>query len=233
MNYNSLIKNLSAEALGAAQYKKIPQPFRALAFVGLLPFILAAFSLSIAYHIMTFSYNIIASSVNYLEAWLKETKKGAGTFAEAVIYAVALPYIFLMQIALSCFAIAFFLVWFYLQCFAFIASLGSTRWQPYVNTASYESKSFKPKFAVVARNTIALITFILFCLFALFFIIAVAADEDELYTVYSVISGVYSLFAIIAIPATFQKDFANGERFSKNESEYEEDDEEDDELPMI
>ena len=138
MDYSGLYKSLVKEVLSGKQYKKLSLPIRILAYIAVFPFTVLSVFMAAFFYVYNFSFNVVSSGVNYLEQWLKNTKKGVAPLTEAVIYFIALPLIFFNHVLLSFFAVNFFILWFFSQCTFYVASLGGIKWQPYVTQADFE-----------------------------------------------------------------------------------------------
>lgn len=204
MNYNSIIKSFISEAKAGTQYKKMSKPFSIFAFIAMLPMMLISAVSVVSYYVLLFVYNGLASSVQYLERWLDGKKSDVRHATEAVLYFVAMPYIFFCQALLAIFAVVFYFTWFGLMVFTYLSTLGGVRWQPFLNTASFDGKTkITATTNEVAANVYALISFILFAFVALFFLISVFGGDVG--GVYMAFSSIYWSHVIIANLAIFRK----------------------------
>lgn len=242
MNYSKLISGLTKEAFSGKQYKELPTLFKIFAFIGVFPFTVASALLFIYLHVYTFVFNMVSSGVNYLEIWLNETKKDVKHATEAVIHLIALPFIFFMHIVLSFLAIVFFALWFLLQCFLYIATLGGIRWQPYINHANFDESidDYRVTTPLIAREITACITFGTFAFAVILIILNVILNAIPFIPyfwyyisqyVIPVANAIYEITAIILIPAIFRK-ATKSNNFTNVKSESDED-KEDDFLPVI
>ena len=206
MNYSALFRNYKKEVGSMIQYNHLGSPYSVLAFIALIPFwIFYAVNVCINYVYLFFYYGT-ASCCDYLEGWLKDNKKDINPITEAVLYFVCMPFIFFLRCLLSGFSLFFYILWFTMQCFGYVASLGGTRWQPFIGSVDY-SDDIKVKATTnkVTGNTITLIGFILFCLTVLTFLISMIAEDYQVYSMYTYFSYIYELFIVIAVPVTFKK----------------------------
>ena len=225
MDYPSLFKQFAAEAFNFKRYRAMPLLFAILCAVGLIPFFIWGFALWIGAQVQIFFYNLLSSSTEYLEGWLKETKKGTGMAAEAVIYLVALPFIFLCRIAFSFFSIVFYLMWFFMQCAFFLITLGQTRWQPYLNKATFDGEkkssdiNFNLGVKIYAIGVAAL--FVLTGVFA-----AIGGENADIMQITPIVAAVYVVFAAVGANHAFK--FR-----SESEDEDDEEDEDEDDIPEI
>jgi len=239
MNYNSIIKSFICEAKSGIQYKRMGKPFSIFSFIAMLPMIIAATAQVIAYYVLLFVYNGLASSVEYLERWLEGKRGGVRHATEAVLYLVAMPYIFFCQALLAFFAIVFYFCWFALMCCAYVATLGGVKWQPFLNTASFDDYNSRATTNVIAAKVYSIISFSLFVFVVLFNIISLSGGDVG--GVASAFSSIYYSHLIIATIAIFRKKIvADGEceAVSAGASDCEnaiepEEEEEDDSLPEL
>ena len=209
MKFLPLIKGVVSEAHSAFQYKHLGKPWNVFAFVAMLPFIAAAWSLVAVYCATLFMFNAFASASDYLESWVKGEKQGIKHATEAVLYFVTMPTIFFLRVILSFFTISFYFTWFSLQIVAYIASLGGIKWQPFFAEATYDVKNvWKATTNNVAGIVFSLISFVLFVIVTILGIIGVAAAEDlepEYYTVQLIFNLLFFAYCFLAVPITFRK----------------------------
>ncbi|MBQ8381481.1 MAG: hypothetical protein IJY18_06265 [Clostridia bacterium] len=208
MNYLELIKGLRSEAMEKLQYKKLAMPYSIFAFIAVLPFVVSAFLTMVLYYVLAFLYNCFASAVTYLEGWLKENKKDVQHATEAVLYFVTVPFIFFCHVLLSVFAIFFYFTWFSAQCSFFIATLGGTRWQPFINTASYsaDNKKLYARANATASLVFSLVSFVLYAVITVLTVIGLFGGLD--YDVMENLPVLHILYQIglgIAVPIIFKK----------------------------
>lgn len=204
MNYSALFKNFLKEVGAACQYKNLDAPFKAFAIVATIPFWIIFGVLVAVKYVNLFLFNCFASSCDYLEGWVNETKKGVYHATEAVIYFIAIPYIFFIRCLLSLFSVVFYLFWFLTMCFAYIATLGGIRWQPFIANAKYDNITVKATTNKTAGNTIVLIGFVLFCLYIIFYIVTRFTYDYTLYRITNICDYLYSLFMVISVPIAFK-----------------------------
>ena len=230
MNYSQLLKNFGREVASKIQYKHIGSPFKVFAAIATIPFWIAYAFMFCAQYVYLFTYNAVASCVDYLEAWVKDTKKSVNQLTEAVIYLVTTPVIFGIRCFLSLFSIGFYFMWFFTMCYAYIATLGGIRWQPFISNAKFgPSIKSTPTTKKGAGAAISIIGFSLVVL-AIFIailgaMIGASANGSFNYndvnayqrylsliavsTALTSFSGIlfygYFLFMIIAVPVGFKK----------------------------
>ena len=211
MNYSALFKDFKKELFASIQYKHLGSPFKAFGFVAAIPFWIVYFAVMCTQYVTLFFFNCLASCSDYLEAWVKETKKDVNPITEAVLYLVTMPFIFFTRCLLSIFSIYFYMLWFFLMCVSYIASLGGIRWQPFITTAKFDNVKCTATTNKIAGNVISIIGFSLLCLCALLYLIFLMAESYDIYRVYMVFDAIYMLYMIIAIPITFKKAIAGVE----------------------
>jgi len=206
MNYSNLFKQFKKELFSKVQYTRLDSPFKAFAFVAAFPFwFMYAVILGFNY-VNLFLFNCFASSADYLEGWVKETKKDVQHASEAVIFFVTTPFIFFLRCLLSIFSIFFYMMWFFAMCFGYIASLAAVRWQPFISYAEYDEElEIKAVTKKMVGNVIAVIGFSVFCLGALIYLVGILAEDFDTQSVGGVILGIHALYMAIAVPITFKK----------------------------
>ena len=224
MDYLSLIKSLRSEALEGIQYKRMRSPFNVFAFIAMLPYIISAFLSFVGFYVLVFIYNGVAAAADYLENWVDRKKKDLHPATEAVLYFITTPFIFLCQCFLSLFSIFFYFSWFIIQMVCFIATLGGTRWQPFLYHSKFgeDAPVFCASTKHGAAHTFAVITFSFLCFNSLLLLILMLVDNlktaatiSEMYTVFAAIA---TLFELIAVPLMFKKKFGmTAEEFNEYE----------------
>lgn len=209
MNYNALIKNLREEIKIGHQYRTLDYPFKALAFISMLPFIAVTISIFISFYCLLFVYNALLSGVKYLETWLDDTKKDVNPATQAILYFCTIPTIFAMRVLLSTFSLLFYFLWFSVMCSAYVSSLGGVRWQPYISDATFGGVSFTPNTNGVAAKTFSVISFVLFAICVLIFLIFLGTDSAkearDVATAFVVVAGLDAAFVNISVPIIFRK----------------------------
>ncbi|MBQ8719710.1 MAG: hypothetical protein IJY65_01615 [Clostridia bacterium] len=198
MNYSTLLKNLLAEVKSLNRYKEIKKPFNILAFIAVFPFVTASFFISVFYIIFDFIFNGIASCARYLEKWVDEKKKDIHPASEAVLFFITMPTIFFFNVLLSGFALFYYFTWFVLQINLFIATLGGTRWQPYISNAEFAKEN---EFVIETSEMASLVfSVVAFGLFVIFVIISVFNLELG-----ATLIALYNLGILISVPLIFKK----------------------------
>ena len=207
MNYSALLKGLLREAFAFRQYRRLPAPLLVLAIIAMLPFIILSACLLVVYAVYGFFFNLLASSVNYLESWLHRERKEVRHATEAVLYFVAAPTIFFLHVLLSLFGCLYYVVWFFLQCFVYVATLGGTRFQSNINTATYArgESDYGMVGSFAALVTFVSIAFGLLTVWAVFFIIGRVSMDSDIVATANVTDWIYTLFCAIAFPFCAKK----------------------------
>ena len=204
MEYIALLKGVLLEAFEGLQYKRLPVGVRALTLIGLLPFILLAAIYAGVLAVWSLWHAAIFCAADYLEAWLESKRAGLGVAAEAVLYLVALPAIVLLRLTLALTTILLFFVWFFLQAFLYIATLGGICWQPFLNrVAARERHSLASRTDPTLGTAIALLLFAFFALYV--FCVFLGTFAPVFVTAASAVELIYTLFAAIAVPLCFRK----------------------------
>ena len=213
MDYLALAKSFRTEVAYKLQYRKIDSPFNALMYIAVLPFTVSYLFTMLSYYVLAFLYNCFASAVNYLEAWLKGAKKDVHPATEAVLYFVTIPFIFFSHVMLSVFAIFFYFNWFFLQCYGYVYTLGGIRWQPFINTATFDEDSIADYHPTTSRNAYTIASTVLFCVWFVLTIITVIAMFDvfdyEFLMILPYFHSFYNLVLAIVVPVIFRKTKGN------------------------
>ena len=245
MNYSFLFKGFKKELAEMLQYNQLEKSYKILAFIATAPFWLLLFFAICAKYVYLFLFNCFASSCDYLECWVKETRKDVKHATEAVIYFISMPFIFFLRCILSVFSVFFYFLWFISMCLGYIASLGGLRWQPFITTASFKNEKCKVTTSVSVANIVVLIGFVLFALYLLLVLLSSVTDNRELSEFANIMDIIYTFYMIIAVPVAFKKrvvsaegDMANANENAEceeecNESAEEETEEFEEEFPEI
>lgn len=206
MDYSARVKSLLKEVFSAKQYKLLSPAAKVFAFIGVFPFIAYATLLTIAYNVYVFLFNVLSSSVNYLENWQKKKKDDSSWFGEGILYLITFPFIFFNQVLLSFMSISFFFIWFFMQCTFYIATLGGIRWQPYItkidnnDTTKYIATTNKR-----AGNVLSIILGSAIILYIVLLILNLITEISAFAISYSILDWIYSLGAVISVPIVFKK----------------------------
>lgn len=214
MDYSKLINSLTAEMKKGIQYKRIPQPFKALLIVAMIPLIVSFVLSKFIYSVTLFFYKMISAPAEHLHRWLKDQKDEVHHATQAVMYFVCLPYIFLLQVLLSLNAFAFYFQWFFLMLQGYLLSLGGIKWQPIITEASFEDEAcegeLKPDLNIV--NVFACVAFATFALCVLIPIITRYINPFEHYKLYiffaktgRIVKLVHAALICIVNPILFKK----------------------------
>ena len=204
MEYIALLKGVLLEAFEGIQYKRLPVAVSVLALIGLLPFIFLAAVYAGVLAVWSLWHAAIFCAADYLEAWLDGKRAGLGVAAEAVLYFIALPAIVLLRLVLALTTVLLFFVWFFLQAFLYIATLGGICWQPFLNrVAARERHSLASRTDPMLGSAIGLLLFAFLALYV--FCVLLGGLSVVFVTAASALELVYTLFAAIAVPLCFRK----------------------------
>ncbi len=210
MNYQHLIKGLQNEVKNSVRLQTMSTPYRVLALIALIPVFLVKWYLMISYYVYLFLYNALLSPVTYLEAWQDERSKDRQHFTEALIFLVSTPHIFFFRMILSIASFLFYFLWFELMCMNYLLTLGGIRWQPYLNTATFDAEEEKKRrYELTPGETgtmaFIVIAFALVCLLFLMQIIYYFGEVYDIYEIYIVFMGIYYLTILLVNPIMFRK----------------------------
>ncbi len=140
MNYSLPIKQYLPQKNDFYKYKEFVLSSCIFLIILLSPVYLALILAFTAYCILFFLFNVLSSSTNYLEAWVKKSKENVGPAAEAIIFLITTPFIFYTHIVLSIFSVIFYLVGFVLQCLSYAATLGATKWRFKMSSSPFDNE---------------------------------------------------------------------------------------------
>ena len=197
MNYSKLLHGLIAEMKIGVQYKRIPQPFKALVIIGMIPMILAFIGQSIAYRVQVFFFKALSAPAEYLHRWLRGQKDEVEHATQAVMYFVCLPYIFFLQTLLALASLGFFFSWFGLQVTGYLLTLGGIRFQAYVSDATYDEVE-EGEYVCTPNDQIAIIfSCVLVGSIALNFLLGIVLGMTDSYSVWRFVNSMSSLLSLI------------------------------------
>lgn len=213
MDYAGLMRNLKKEVLNSAQYRRMPQAYRVFMIILMIPHILM-FSIAVVnFYVLLFFYKMLAAPKDYLQSWLKAEGSEVKHATQAVMYLLCLPAIWSIQVALAFNAIVFFIIWFFAMISGYIISLGSIKWQPFINEAKfddvdeyvyYPSVESAKLFTLIVAGVTGTSLFVL--------IMKIIFKAAELYevagvfgTIYLVLWVIYLLITTIVTPIVFRK----------------------------
>lgn len=205
MDYQHYIKSLVKEAKEGIQYKKMPLGLRILTIIAMAPFVAAVIACIIFWNVILFMFYAISSPVDYLEGWQTGKKDTVHVPTQAVFYLVTTPIILIGKVFLSLAGFFFYFTWFFMMVFTYLLTLGGVRWQPYLNTATYDDTEYKwslrPGKIPAMVYSIVSVSLLFFVL--LFFLIALI--EPDVTIVYVVFLVLYLIPTAIVNPIMFKK----------------------------
>ena len=141
MDYQKLIGSLLAEAKKGVQYKRLNLLLKIFAIVCMIPFYVFAFFGVVGYYVALFFYNALLSPCSYLESWEKERTKDMHPAPKAVVLFCTTSFIFFLRILIAFFSFFFYFQWFNLQITFYISTFGGIKFQPWINTATFEEET--------------------------------------------------------------------------------------------
>ena len=206
MEYQSLIKNLLNEAKEGIRYNQLEKPMRILTIIAMLPVLALNCILIAMYYVLLFFYNALLCPVNYLEKWQEQKKDTVKHATQAVIYLVSTPFIFFCRAILSFVSFYFYFLWFEIMAVTYLSTLGGIKWQPFINTATFDKKyNWELKPNANGTKIYGVVSFIMFVLWLLFALIVEVAGIYELSSVGTFITVVYFVTIIVVNPILFKK----------------------------
>lgn len=209
MNYSKLVKQLTAEMKKGVQYKDIPKVFKIFLIIAMIPLIVSFVISKLVFGISLFVYRIIAAPADYLNKWLKAEKSDVMHLTQAVMYLVAFPTIFGLQVILSLNSVFFFLQWFGMMIQAYLLTLGGIKWQPFLTEAEFggEEAEYVTKPNRLIKIIFACIVFGAAALWVLLTLISLIAKGNFLIFISgfaAFIAVVYWIFVAIVNPCVFK-----------------------------
>lgn len=213
MDYAGLMRGLKNEVLNSVQYKRMPQVYRVLMIILMIPHIVMFIASLVNYYVLLFAHKMLSAPKDYLQNWLKAEGSEVKHATQAVLYFLCIPIIWTFQIILALQAISFFCVWFLAMISAYIISLGGIRWQPFINEAKYDTVDeymYYPSLESAKLFTLVLAGVTGTSLFMLMMnIIFRAAELFEVAGIFGIIYGVlwviYLLITAVVTPIVFRK----------------------------
>ena len=147
MNYHQLAKGLLKEAKKGIQFERMNTPVKVVLIIGLIPLIVLAFVSVASFYITLFFYKAGLVPVEYLHKLVKTEGKEVMHASQFAIYWISWPFVFLLYVMQSFTAVVFYIQWFFMMVFVYLATLGGVRWQPIMSDATFDSEeiySVKP-----------------------------------------------------------------------------------------
>ena len=206
MNYFELMNGLVKESFEFPQYKRMPIVYRILMTICLLPLILLDLSLFVSYQALAFLQKGLSTPADVLHDFVKKERAEVKHITQAIIYAIALPWIFFNYVLLSFISLMFYLIWFFIMLLTYIITLGGVTWQPFISEARYEA-TVQYEYEPSGNAMIGLVSmpFISIVLAAVFYLCIREKPDEFLNTCFSVCMGIYLLFILIINPLSFRK----------------------------
>lgn len=205
MNYLEQIKSLLNEAREGIQYKGMSTGQKVFTIISMIPIYAVTCVLIGMYYVSLFFYNALLSPTVYLESWLEEKKSGVKHATEAVIYAVCIPYIFFSRVIMSLMSYSFYMIWFFLMCATYLATLGGVKWQPSINVATFEKHTYILKPSESGAMLYTVLAFGFQALAILLVLIYNSERSWELYRSSNTVTWIYFIIITILNPILFRK----------------------------
>lgn len=207
MHYSTLMKGLLSEIKQGVQYKRMPTAVKVLAIIAMAPWVATFEIIGFIYRVCLFVYKMLAAPASHLHQWMKEQKDDVKHATQAVLYAVCLPFIFLLQIVLSLFSVVFYLVWFLYMLNGYILSFGGIKWQPSIADASYENSDVSGNYKPGKVGTIIYVSMTLgfLVLTGVFFLVRLAKPLIATAAAYQFLMIAYAIMSWIVNPIMFRK----------------------------
>ena len=209
MDYSSYINGLLREASRVKSYSQLNPVLRVIIFILMLPFTALSISLAVSYHVLVFMRSACSIPTDELEIWLNKKKDGEHFLVEAVIYLITIPLIFFCRVLLSIFSLCFYFIWFFIMVGTYVATLGGVRWQPYLNSVSYDKEyAWTNKNTRKTLNVFAVVCVALTVALAILTLVDIIWETGDIAVigyVNSLLIAVSSIMTYIAYPLLFAK----------------------------
>lgn len=141
MNYAKLLKQLTTEMKTKnARWSKMKKGLKIFLIIVFIPFIVSFILSKIVFWLTMFFYQLLGAPAGHLHHWLHAEKDVVQPAAQAVLYLICMPVVFGLQVVLSLASFLFYVEWFVLQIIAFIVTLGGSKFQPFINEATFDEE---------------------------------------------------------------------------------------------
>lgn len=141
MNYSKLISQLTAEMKKkVARWDKMKKGLKIFLIIVFVPFIVSFILNKIFFWLTMFFYQLLGAPAGHLHHWLHAEKDTVQHATQAVLYAICMPVVFGLEVILSLASFLFYIEWFVLQLHAIIITLGGTKFQPFLNEATFDEE---------------------------------------------------------------------------------------------
>ena len=139
MNYSKLLQQLTAEMkTKGTRWSKMKKGLKIFLIIVFVPFIVSFILNKIVFWLTMFFYQLLGAPAGHLHHWLHAEKDTVQHATQAVLYAICMPVVFGLEVVLSLASFLFYIEWFVLQVHAIIITLGGSKFQPFLNEASFE-----------------------------------------------------------------------------------------------
>lgn len=140
MDYSLKMKGLLKEVWKFPQYKRMELWVKIIIIFFMIPLIISVAAGLVIYNILLFFYNAITSPLHYLHEVIRKEGDHVKPLAQAAIYLICFPIVFVMYITISFLSLVFYFLWFGLMLDLYLLTLGGIKWQPYISDAKYEEE---------------------------------------------------------------------------------------------
>lgn len=211
MDYTKLLRDLLKEATQFEQYKRLGVLSQILATICMLPIIAIDLVLIAQFFVIDFILKGLSAPFEILHQFVKKERGEVRHATEAVIYAITLPFLFIYHIYIALFSFYFYLSWFLIMVFTYLATLGGIRWQPFIMDAKFDGE--RDQYIYMPYEDVAgLLIFVNFAAIIAYFVFIFLgrySTEHEVYLLYTACSSlswfVYWFMLLIVTPIAFRK----------------------------
>lgn len=176
MNLFNQFKDLVKDSLLCKSYKGMTAAKRVLCIIALAPFIAVYVAMLLAYWMLAVCYRFACNQLEYVHAFIIKERAEVRHATEAVVYAIAFPWIFLMKLISSILSFALMIVHFFTSMIGYVATFGGIKFSPFIldNVDRFKSRE-------AVKHSKALVTFIIIALTLLVLAIFLAPIVGEAY----------------------------------------------------
>ena len=132
MDFFNKFKDLVKESLLCKSFKGLSTAKIVLCAIALAPFIAAYVAMLLVYWLFAVIYRFACNQLDYIHSFIVKERAEVRHATEAVVYAVAFPFIFLMKVLTGLLAAALMFIHFFTSMIGYIATFGGIKFSPFV-----------------------------------------------------------------------------------------------------
>lgn len=170
-------KDLVKESLLCKSFKGLTGAKRVLCIIALAPFIATYVGMLLTYWLIAVIYRFACNQLEYIHAFIIKERAEVRHATEAVVYAIAFPFIFALKLATGALMAALMGIHFFTSMIGYVATFGGIKFSPFImdDVDRFNSR------AAVKHSTSAVIVFVAIALTLLALAIFYAPVANEIY----------------------------------------------------